>query len=159
MYDVCATSEEGTNVFEWKAAAAAAIKAEILFESLFEILSCQMWSNWMDSLWICVLQLICISIAIKHLKSTVDSCGTCFCRILMSAACQLLLLWFCLSCFVLLRSCILFSPTENGTSQYHCSWSSCFVLLRSWCTVFSPTKNGISQYQVTLHSFVTVLLT
>ncbi len=38
-------SEEGTNVFEWKAAAAAAaaIKAEILFESLFEILSCQMW--------------------------------------------------------------------------------------------------------------------
>jgi hypothetical protein len=30
-------------VFEWKAAAAAAaIKAEILFESLFEILSCQM---------------------------------------------------------------------------------------------------------------------
>jgi len=42
MYDICATSEEGTNVFEWKAAAAAAIKAEILFESLFEILSCQM---------------------------------------------------------------------------------------------------------------------
>jgi hypothetical protein len=40
MYDVCATSEEGTNVFEWKAA--AAIKAEFLFESLFEILSCQM---------------------------------------------------------------------------------------------------------------------
>jgi len=45
MYDVCATPEEGTNVFERKAAAtaaAAAIKAEILFESLFEILSCEM---------------------------------------------------------------------------------------------------------------------
>jgi hypothetical protein len=43
MCDVCTTSEEGPNVFEWKAAAAAAaIKAEILFESLFEILSCQM---------------------------------------------------------------------------------------------------------------------
>jgi hypothetical protein len=40
MYDVCATSEEGTNVFEWKAAAAA-IKAEILFESLSEVFYCQ----------------------------------------------------------------------------------------------------------------------
>lgn len=59
------------------AAASCNLKVELLFGSLFA--KCEL-SNWMDSFWFCVLQLICISIAIKPLKSTVDSCGTCFCK-------------------------------------------------------------------------------